>query len=343
MRRREIKRVLLEELGDWISGETLAESLGVSRAAVWKQVQSLRAEGYDIEASKRGYRLGSVPDLLSEDLVGWGLKTRFVGRTIFIFPSLTSTNAEAKSIAASAEEGTVIVSEVQTSGRGRMERPWLSPPGGVWMSIILKPRIHPSLASRVNIAAAVAAARALESLYGLEVRIKWPNDLLVGEKKICGILTEMGAEMDQLEYAVVGIGINANLDPDLLPKEWGATSISGELDREVLRAQLIGRVLEEVERACEEVDGPFEGLLEEWSLRSGTLGRRVRITTRSGEFEGVAEALEDDGALVVRRDDGDMVRVFAGDCIHLRAGAEQANGVSVDSRRLGHGSGVGYL
>ena len=111
----------------------------------------------------------------------------------------------------------------------------------------------------------------------------------------------------------------------------------------MLRAQLIGRVLEEVERACEEVDGPFEGLLEEWSLRSGTLGRRVRITTRSGEFEGVAVALEDDGALMVRRDAGDMVRVVAGDCIHLRAGAEQANGVSVDSRRLGHSSGAGYL
>ncbi len=326
MRRKEIRKVLIESLGDWTSGETLAESLGISRAAVWKQVQSLRAEGYDIEASKRGYRLRSVPDLLSEDLVRSGLETKFVGRTILTFPSVTSTNAEAKRIAPSAEDGTVVISEVQTAGRGRMERPWLSPRGGLWMSIILKPKIPPALAFSVNIAAAVAAARALEGLYGLKVRIKWPNDLLVGERKICGILTEIGAEMDLLEYAVVGIGINANLDRDLLPQEWRATSISAELGRDVFRAELAGRVLEEVERASEEMAESFDRLRKEWSVRSGTLGRRVRIITRSGEFEGVAEALEDDGSLLVRRDDGAPERVIAGDCVHLRAARERTDG-----------------
>jgi len=321
--REEIKRALIQRLGSRTSGQELAKSFGISRAAVWKAVQSLRAEGYEIEASRRGYRLASMPDLLSEDLVKAGLETKFVGRTVLSYPSLVSTNAEAKKIAPSAENGTVVVAEVQTVGRGRMERSWHSPKGGVWISVILKPKIPPSLAFRVNVAAAVAVARALEALYGLGVGIKWPNDLMVGERKVCGILTEIGAEMDSLYYAVVGIGINANLDPDSFPEDWKATSISGLLGRDVLRLELVRRVLEEVERACGEMAASFDRVIGEWSDRSATLGRRVRITTRSGEFEGRAEALEADGALLVRRDDGRGERVIAGDCVHLRPAIEK--------------------
>jgi BirA family biotin operon repressor/biotin-[acetyl-CoA-carboxylase] ligase len=321
--REEIKGALVQRLGSWTSGQELARSLKISRAAVWKQVQSLRVEGYEIEASRKGYRLASMPDLISEDLVKAGLETKFVGRTILSRSSVTSTNAEAKRIAPSSENGTVVVAEVQTVGRGRMERSWHSPKGGIWMSVILKPHIPPALASRVNMAAAVALARALEGLYGLDVRIKWPNDLLVGEMKVSGILTEIGAEMDSLDYAVVGIGINANLDPDLFPEEWKATSISRLLGRDVLRARLVQRVLEELEGACEEVEASFDQVYEEWKDRSATLGRRVRIITRSGEFEGRAEALEADGALVVRRDDGPFERVIAGDCVHLRPAIEK--------------------
>ncbi|MGC9515879.1 biotin--[acetyl-CoA-carboxylase] ligase, partial [Methanocrinis sp.] len=213
MSREEVKGALITKIGSWTSGQKLARSLGVSRAAVWKQVESLRSEGYEIEASRRGYRLRSMPDLLCADLVGAGLDTKFVGGTVISRRSLTSTNAEAKRIAPWAENGTVVVAEIQTGGRGRMERSWNSPKGGVWMSVILKPKIPPTLAPRVNMAAAVAAARALSGLYGLEVEIKWPNDLLVMGRKVCGILTEIGAEIDSLDYAVVGIGINANIDP----------------------------------------------------------------------------------------------------------------------------------
>ena len=318
MSREEIKRSLIQSLGSWISGQELAGSLKISRAAVWKQVGSLRAEGYEIEASRRGYRLVSLPDLICEDLVKAGLETKFVGGTVLSRQTVLSTNAEAKRIASSAENGTVVVAEVQTAGRGRMERSWHSPKGGVWMSVILKPRIPPSFAPRVNMAAAVAVARALEGLYGLEVRIKWPNDLLVGERKVSGILTEIGAEMDLLDYAVVGIGINANFNSDLFPEEWKATSISQLLGRDVLRVGLVQRVLKELEGACEEVEASFDRVYEEWMGRSATLGQRVRIITRSGEFEGCAQALEADGALVVRRDDGLLERVLAGDCVHLR-------------------------
>lgn len=321
MSREEIRETLIESLGSWTSGQRLARSLKISRAAVWKQVQSLRAEGYEIESSKRGYRLESLPDIISEDLVKSGLKTNFVGRTIISHPSLSSTNAEAKRIAPSADNGTVVVAEVQTSGRGRMERPWHSPKGGVWISVILKPRIPPTLAPRVNMAAAVAVARALEGLYALEVGIKWPNDLLVGERKVSGILTEIGAEMDSLDYAVVGIGINANIDPALFPQVWRATSLSGLLGRDISRLKLVQRVLEEVEAAFEDLESSFDGVREDWRRRSATLDRRVRIITRDGEFEGMAGALEADGSLLVRRDDGRRVWVYAGDCVHLRPAA----------------------
>ncbi|KQC16424.1 MAG: biotin--[acetyl-CoA-carboxylase] ligase [Methanothrix sp.] len=318
MSREEIRGALVQRLGSWNSGQEMAKSLGISRAAVWKQVQLLRAEGYEIDASRRGYRLVSLPDVISTDLINAGLETKFVGRTVIYRPSVTSTNSEAGRIATSAENGTVVVAEVQTAGRGRMERSWHSPKGGIWMSVILKPKIPPALASRVNMASAVAAARALAGLYGLDVRIKWPNDLLVSGKKVCGILTEIGAEIDSLDYAVVGIGINANIDPSRLPEEWGATSISGLLGREVSRTELVQKVLEEMERAYEEVESSFDLVYVAWKRRSATVGQRVRIITRGGEFEGRAEALEADGALVVRRDDGPFERVLAGDCIHLR-------------------------
>ena len=322
MTREEVKRGLIGGLGSWISGQELAASLGISRAAVWKAVASLRAEGYEIEASKRGYRLSALPDLLTEDLIREGLRTELLGRRIIAAEALPSTNAEAKRFAAS-EEGTVVIAEVQTAGRGRMERSWHSPQGGVWMSVILKPQIPPAQAFRVNIAAAVAVARALEGLYGLEVKIKWPNDLMVGGRKVSGILTEVGADMDRREYAVVGIGINANLDPAALPEGWRATSISTELGRKVLRAELVQRVLEEVEGACEEMEASTDLLLEEWSIRSATLGRRVRIVTRVCEFEGLAEALQADGSLAVRRDGGLLERVIAGDCVHLRPAGDR--------------------
>lgn len=323
MTREEVRRELIKSLGSWTSGEEMAASLGISRAAIWKAVASLRGEGYEIEASKRGYRLSALPDLLSEELIQGGLKTRFVGRRLHHHRSITSTNAEAKRIVPSAEDGTVVIAEVQTAGRGRMDRHWESPRGGVWMSIILKPMIPPAQAFIVNIAACVAVARAIEGLYGLDVKVKWPNDLMVGERKVSGILTEIGADMDRLEYAVVGIGINANLDPAALSEGGKATSISSELGREVLRAELVRRVLEELEASSEEMTASSDRLLEEWSIRSATLGRRVRITSRVGEFEGLAEGLEADGSLAVRRDEGLLERVIAGDCAHLRPAGER--------------------
>jgi len=319
--RQEVLGCLLRRQGAWTSGEEIAAGLGISRSAVWKQVQSLRSNGYEVEASpKKGYKLEKLPDILSAELVECGLETDFVGRSLFCYPETNSTNLIAKEMAPSAPNGAAVLAEVQTGSRGRMGRYWLSPPGGVWMSVILKPRIPLREAFRINLAASVAVARTIYGLYGLEAGIKWPNDLIVGEKKICGVLTEIGAEMDCLDYAVVGIGINANLDldPVSFPEEWNATSISRELGRNVSRIRLVQRVLLEVERAYKEMTESFDSVHREWSDRSITLGRRVRIITRTGEFEGLATRLEDNGALRVRDDNGTETRVLAGDCVHLR-------------------------
>jgi BirA family biotin operon repressor/biotin-[acetyl-CoA-carboxylase] ligase len=205
---------------------------------------------------------------------------------------------------------------MQTSGKGRLSRPWISPPGGIWMSLILKPQIPLAKVYRINMAISLAIARALSSLYGLKPGIKWPNDILINERKLCGILMEINAEVDRLNYAVVGIGINANVNAESFPAEWKATSLAIELGHEVSRTQLIQRLLLEVEETYTEMGS--EEIYSQWRDRSATLGRNVRITSQEGDLEGEAVSLSEDGALDIKHAAG-IRRVMAGDCIHLRA------------------------
>ncbi|RQW78221.1 MAG: biotin--[acetyl-CoA-carboxylase] ligase [Methanothrix sp.] len=334
--------------GEWVSGEEMAARLGISRAAVWKQIRSLRKRGYEIESStKKGYRLAGNHDILDADLIRSGLKTQWLGKDLRCFSVVTSTNEVARTIAlecrndginravngtarivkgtanngpadAPANNGTVILAEVQTQGRGRLSRSWASPPGGVWMSLILRPQISLDRAYRINMAISVAICKALADLYGLAAGVKWPNDLLIEEKKICGILMEVSAEVDRLEYVVVGIGINANVDVSGYPAEWRSTSLHQELGREVSRVGLIQKILLEIENSYQHMDS--KEIWEEWRNRSVTLGRQVRISSVSGDIVGEAADLAEDGALIIQsRDQVGLHRVLAGDCIHLRA------------------------
>lgn len=326
----------------------MAARLGISRAAVWKQIRSLRKRGYEIESStKKGYRLAGNHDILDADLIRSGLKTQWLGKDLRCFSIVTSTNEVARTIAlecrndginravngtarivkgtanngpadAPANNGTVILAEVQTRGRGRLSRSWASPPGGVWMSLILRPQISLDRAYRINMAISVAICKALADLYGLAAGIKWPNDLLIEEKKICGILMEVSAEVDRLEYVVVGIGINANVDVSGYPAEWRSTSLRQELGREVSRVGLIQKILLEIENSYQHMDS--KEIWEEWRNRSVTLGRQVRISSVSGDIIGEAVDLAEDGGLIIQsRDQDGLHRVLAGDCIHLRA------------------------
>jgi BirA family biotin operon repressor/biotin-[acetyl-CoA-carboxylase] ligase len=301
--------------GEWVSGEEMARSLAVSRAAVWKQVQALRKKGYEISSSTRkGYRLARKPDFLDADRIKSILNTGWLGSELSVLREVSSTNAVALSKVHDSKNGTVILAETQTEGRGRLSRPWVSPPGGIWMSLILKPNMPLSQVYRINMALAVALCKTVSSLYGLPAVIKWPNDLLIGEKKFCGILMEVGAQVDRLDYVVVGLGLNVNNDTSTFPFGWRSTSLSAELGREIDRNELIARILGETEAAIEEVDSPR--IYEEWRSRSTTLKRQVRISSAAGDLEGEVVDLDEDGALILRQGDI-MKRILAGDCIHL--------------------------
>jgi len=302
--------------GEWVSGEEVARRLEISRAAVWKQIRTLRKRGYEISASTRkGYCLVKKPDLLDRERLLSCLKTGWLGRDLRIAAEVDSTNAAAISMAKSCQSGTVVLAETQTNGRGRLSRPWASPPGGIWMSIILKPEIPLSEVYQINMAASVALCRAICSNLGLDIGIKWPNDLLIGEQKVCGILMEVGAQLDRLDYAVVGLGINANNSSSDFPPEWRSTSLSLASGREIDRCDLICRILGSMEEAFERL-GSHE-IYEEWRSRSLTLNRRVRIKSSAGDLIGEVVDLADDGALVLRMGHEDR-RILAGDCIHLR-------------------------
>jgi len=304
----------------WKSGEEIASNLGVSRAAVWKQVQALRSKGYKIESSpNKGYRLAKNQDILDPELIREGLETQFVGNDLRYYREVKSTNEKAREMAATCGNGAVVLAEVQTGGRGRLSRSWRSPSGGIWMSLILKPKMPLAQAYRINMAVSVAIARTLIRLYGIRPGIKWPNDILINERKLCGILIEVSAEIDCLEYAVVGIGINANINVDDFPDDWNATSLSREIGCQVSRTKLIQALLMEIEKAYMQMGSPE--IYSEWRDRSVTLGRRVRVTSMEGDLEGIAVSLSEDGALEIElfEEPGAVKRIVAGDCVHLRA------------------------
>lgn len=303
--------------GEWVSGEEMAGRLAISRAAVWKQVQTLRQRGYEISSSTgKGYRLAKKIDLLDADRISSGLKTRWLGRDMRVYDEVSSTNTAALALVSSCPNGTVILAETQTQGRGRLSRPWASPPGGIWMSLALKPIMPLNHVYQINMAVSVALCRALSSQFGLDAGIKWPNDLLIRELKICGILMEVGAQVDRLDYAVVGLGLNANNDLSQFPAEWRSTSLAAQLVHDIDRCDLICRILEEIEVAYENMGS--KETFEEWRSRSLTLNRQVRITSAAGDLAGEAVDLAEDGALILQIGD-EQKRILAGDCIHLRA------------------------
>jgi BirA family biotin operon repressor/biotin-[acetyl-CoA-carboxylase] ligase len=302
--------------GEWVSGEDIARRQGISRAAVWKQIQALRRRGYKIASStRRGYLLMEQPDLLDAARINKDLTTRWLGREILILAEASSTNAVALSSIGQQQSGSVILAETQKEGRGRLSRSWASPPGGIWMSLIVRPDIPLSRVYRINMAATVSICRAICIQLGLQAGIKWPNDILIREHKVCGILTELGAQVDRLDYAVVGVGLNANNDTAAFPSQWRSTSLAARLGKSIDRCALIAAILNEMEQALDDIES--HELYEEWRSRSLTLGKRVRISSAEGDLMGQVLDLDQDGALILEQG-GDRRRILAGDCIHLR-------------------------
>jgi BirA family transcriptional regulator, biotin operon repressor / biotin---[acetyl-CoA-carboxylase] ligase len=299
----------LRERSDYLSGETLSAQLGISRVSIWKHIRSLKKDGYVIGTSPRGYRLVSSPDLL--------LPYEFpdLEQRIHYFPEIGSTMDAARELAKKgAEEGTIVIAEAQTQGRGRLSREWLSPEGGIYLTLILRPRISPAYAPRINLMASVAVAATIRKLFGLKAELKWPNDVLIAGKKMCGILAEMDAEMDVVNFVNVGIGINANTSVPQFKKT--ATSLKDALGREISRRAFLSALLVEIEQLL-----PLlmkADLLEEWKKLSATLNRDVIVMSLSEEVTGQAIDIDATGALILKSKDGSFRTVLVGDCIHLR-------------------------
>ena len=310
---------------DYVSGEELCKTADVSRAAIWKHVEKLREEGYEIDASPHlGYRLANIPDSLIPSEIKWKLKTKILGKEVLSYKKVDSTNDVAYELAEKGlKEGSVILSEEQGKGKGRHGRTWLSPPSsGIYFSVILRPRITPNEISKITLLAAVATAKAIREATGLQAMIKWPNDILINHKKVCGILTEMKAEQDGVDFIVIGIGINVNNPIRQLPK--GASSLMEELSHhgkgeQVSRIELTKKLIEKLEEYYFLLNNDgFRPIMDEWKHLTDMLGSRVKVSLQNRTFEGLAHDIDPDGALVVRRDAGTLERVSSGDIIMLR-------------------------
>jgi BirA family transcriptional regulator, biotin operon repressor / biotin---[acetyl-CoA-carboxylase] ligase len=314
----QILSVLRQAGPDGIGAATLALRLRQDPAVLAQRISELRDLGYDIEATPHvGFRLAGVPDLLhADDLISRLPVQRVIGRDIQVFQQTTSTNDVVEKLARDGvPEGVVVFAESQTKGRGRLGRKWISPPEqGLWFSVLLRPQLPPASVTQLTIAAATAVARAIRTQSSLAPQIKWPNDILVSGKKVAGILTELSAELDQVRYVVIGIGVDVNVmefPPDL---DGSATSLALEAGRRFVRGEMAAAILAELDADYARIKrGEFAALAEEWEQHCITLGRRVHIHIGDRTVSGRAESLDNDGALLLRTDHGHLERIVGGD------------------------------
>lgn len=304
-----------------ISGEQLSTALGVSRTAIWKHIKLLEEDGFEFAAAPRvGYRLTRVPDELMAALVAPNLRDCALGSQILWAPERTSTNDTATELAKSgAAHGLVVTAARQTGGRGRQGRAWQSPAGGMWFSILVRRPCAISQAGDLTLLASVAVWRALAAM-GVPAEIKWPNDLLLNGRKICGILAQMRTDGESVEYAVIGIGMNANFLRDQFPPDVRqyATTILSELAREVHRPALLARILTELDQLYRDLKtgvGGFAAVRDEWTAHAHTLGRKIRVRMGEQIVEGVAEDVDARGVLSLRGEDGVVHAIHSGEVL----------------------------
>ncbi|MGI1690705.1 biotin--[acetyl-CoA-carboxylase] ligase [Thermoanaerobacter uzonensis] len=316
MLRQRLIRLLKENKGEYISGQKLSEQLNVSRTAIWKHINELKNEGYQIEAHhKLGYMLASEPDLLIYEEVSPYLTTNFIGKNYIHKLVIDSTNNFAKEIASRVPDGTVIIAEEQTAGRGRLGRSWISQKGcGIWMSIILKPNIQPQEAINLTQVAAISVVKAIEEVFHVESKIKWPNDIILNNKKVCGILTEMSSEIDKINYVIIGIGVNVNCDNFPEELKGKATSLYLETNSKVDRKKLTASILNNLEFYYNAyLQKGFEYIRPICIEKSITIGRQIKVIANEGEIEGKAVTIDNNGSLVVETKEGKRLSIMSGD------------------------------
>lgn len=309
--------MMLQAESGYVSGEEISRKFGVSRSAIWKQVNHLREIGYEIEASTRlGYRILKSPDLMLPEEIWSKAKLSFLGDRIYYYSTIDSTNTQAKKLAQQgAPHGALVIADEQTGGKGRMGRAWLSPGGtGIWVSVILKPQLMPFDAPKLTILTAVAVAEAIRDKTGILAEIKWPNDILIEGKKVCGILTEMSAEVDAVNFVVIGIGINVN--NDFFPEEIRNKAISLKMagGEKVNRTDVIAGFLERLEYHYNvSMSQGFEPVFEKWRKLCLNLGKPVEIVAGSRVITGIALNIDEQGALMIKKNNGGIERVLSGE------------------------------
>ncbi|PWW30333.1 BirA family biotin operon repressor/biotin-[acetyl-CoA-carboxylase] ligase [Cytobacillus oceanisediminis] len=304
---------------EYLSGQHLADLVGCSRTAVWKHIEELRKEGFELEAVRRkGYRITKTPEKVTPDEIRLGLKTETLGRNIHHEESIDSTQKIAHRLAyEGSPEGTVVIAEEQLSGRGRMDRRWHSPKStGVWMSVILRPNIPPPKAPQLTLITAVAVVQAIEELTGLTPQIKWPNDILMNGKKVTGILTELQADADRIISIIIGIGINVNQQLADYPDELKniATSLSIEKGEKLSRADLIKILLGKLENLYKlYLDKGFYPIKLLWESYAVSIGKNLTARTITGSIYGKALGITDDGVLMIEDSNGKVHHVYSAD------------------------------
>ena len=304
---------ILEKNGDYVSGEEISKEIGISRAAVWKHIKKLRELGYEIDSkTNEGYKLIKSPEKQIEFELERMLDTKIIGKKILFFEEVDSTNNKAKQIALEEKEGAVVISEMQTSGRGRRGREWQSPKGGIYISFILKPNFSPERAPQLTLVSSLALVETLNAMdSNLNAKIKWPNDVLISGKKISGILTELSADMEKINYIVVGVGVNINTDTNNLPET--ATSLKLEMKEEVSVKLFLKSFLEHYDSVYREyLDGGINQIIERWKNNSDTLGKNVKIIGINETYEGLAKDIDENGALILKTKEKE-IKIYSGD------------------------------
>lgn len=309
---------ILKNNSDYISGEFISTSLNVSRTAIWKHIKSLKSKGYNIDGiSNKGYKLISSPDLLNKSEILSLLKTNIIGKNIVLLDNINSTNIKAKELAKKgAPDGTIIISEEQNSGTGRFGRNWVSPKGGLWLTIILRPKLPPSEAPKITQIAAAAVYKTLKN-FNISSTIKWPNDLLLNGKKICGILSEMKCDMDQVHYLVLGIGLNINIDKDFFNGELSSicTSLQIEFNKKFNRAEILCELLSNFEILYNDfiTDLNISETIKICRDNSNIFGKQAKLITYNNEEIVTCISLSDTGNLIVKDSNGKEKVVIAGE------------------------------
>lgn len=309
----------LKNSTEYISGETLSLELNVSRSAIWKHIKTLKNKGYVIDGiSNKGYKLISSPNTLFPSEIDPLLKTKEIAKTIQYYFELPSTNKTAKQLADNnnANNGTLIIAEKQTLGKGRFDRKWTSPSSGIWMSLILKPNIPPSEASKITQIAAASVYKALLN-FGINVSIKWPNDIFINGKKLCGILTEMKCDIDRIHYLVLGIGLNVNLNAEEITDELKdiATSLKLEFNKTFSKSLILSEILNNFEPLYEKfiLENNICEVLNICRQNSNLLNQKAKLITYYKEEIVTCIGINDNGELIVKDADGYEKTVTSGE------------------------------